>query len=272
MPEHAYDKANALDLSTYSVIEVIAPLGAGGMIAWVGPDPTLVMIVVMYLVAGLSLLLLRGSAAPIEPSQRKHLLREAWEGVLYIFGNPTLRGLAASYSSFQVAFGIMVVAVPVAVARTVAWEGSTEQYTGALWSLVGLCGAAGALVAGKALHAGREKSLLVAATLGAALAIYPIAGMLASLVTLPLGLALFGLLEGGLNVSVLSLRQRRTDPAWFGHVMTVSISLNLIGFPIGTLLGGVLVESSTMAAFAAAAGFAALASLAGFVLIPKEAV
>ena len=51
VPEHAYDKANALDLSAYSVIEVIAPLAAGGMISLVGTDPTLVIIVAMYLVA-----------------------------------------------------------------------------------------------------------------------------------------------------------------------------------------------------------------------------
>ncbi|GHJ08023.1 putative MFS-type transporter y4rN [Micromonospora humidisoli] len=270
VPDDAYDKANALDLSTYSVIEVVGPLVGGAVIALIGPDPALVLVVAMYVLAALSLLLLRGSAAEPPRPERRHLLREAWEGITYLVRNPTLRGLALSYSCYQVTFGVLVVAVPVSVAQRVDGAGPTEQYAGALWSLVGLCGAVGALTAGKLLRAGRERLLLIVTTVLSAFAVYPL-GAIAMLATLAVGLALFGLLEGALNVSVLSLRQRRTDPARLGRVMTVSISINLIGFPVGTALGGVLVERSGALAYAVAAGFALLAALWGALVIPREA-
>ncbi|MGV9979237.1 MFS transporter [Micromonospora wenchangensis] len=269
VPDDAYDRANALDLSTYSVIEVVGPLAGGAVIALIGPDPALVLVAAMYVLAALSLLLLRGSAAEPPRAERRHLLREAWEGVTYLVRNATLRGLAVSYSCYQVTFGILVVAVPVSVAQRVDGAGHTEQYAGALWSLVGLCGAAGALTAGRLLRAGRERLLLIVTTALSAFAIYPL-GAIAMLATLAVGLALFGLLEGALNVGVLSLRQRRTDPTRLGRVMTVSISINLIGFPVGTALGGLLVERSGSLAYAVAAGFALLAALWGALVIPRE--
>lgn len=270
VPDAAYDKANALDLSTFSLVEVLGPLVAGVLIALIGPDPTLLVVTVMFGLATVSLMLLRGSTAHPERTQRRHLLREAWEGISYLVHNDTLRGLAASYSCYQAAFGILVVVVPVSVADRIGGAGPTEQYAGALWGLVGLCGATGALVAGKLLRAGRERRLLVAATVFSAVAMYPVSAI-ASLTTLAVGLAVIGLLEGALSVSVLSLRQRRTDPGWLGRVMTVSISVNLIGFPVGSALAGVLIEQSIALAFAAAAGFALTAALAGAVFIPRGA-
>jgi hypothetical protein len=70
---------------------------------------------------------------------------------------------------------------------------------------------------------------------------------------------LAGLVAGPIDVGVLTLRQRCTDPADLGRVLAVSMSLNMSGFPIGTALGGVLVAGSPQWAFLAAA----LAALAG---------
>jgi predicted MFS family arabinose efflux permease len=268
--ERAYDKVNALDLSTYSVIEVIGPLVGGGLIALIGPNPALLVVVAMYGLATVSLMLLRGSTSEPERGERRHLLREAWEGITYLARNATLRGLAASYSCYQAAFGILIVAVPVSVAERLGGTERAEQYAGAFWGLIGLCSAVGALIVGKLLRASRERRFLIFAMMFSAVAVYPVSAI-ASLVTLAVGLALVGMLEGALSVSVLSLRQRRTDPRWLGRVMTVSISLNLIGFPVGAALGGVLIAQSTTLAFAVAAGLTLLASLAATVFIPREA-
>ena len=91
-------------------------------------------------------------------------------------------------------------------------------------------------------------------------------------VGLCLGPALVGFLAGPIDVGVLTLRQRRTEPAWFGRGMAVSISLNLSGAPIGSALGGMLLAWlawSVPAAFAVAA----VACLAGAVAtrwLPKR--
>jgi hypothetical protein len=49
-----------------------------------------------------------------------------------------------------------------------------------------------------------------------------------------------GQLAGPIDVGLLTLRQRRTDPAELGRVLSVSMSLNFAGFPIGTALAGAM--------------------------------
>jgi hypothetical protein len=104
--------------------------------------------------------------------------------------------------------------------------------------------------------------------LATALAIYPVCAWF-GLPGLAVGLALVGFLAGPVDVGVLTLRQRRTEPAWLGRVMAVSMSFNLSGAPIGFALGGALVARSITAAFA----IAALACIAGALacwLVPKD--
>ncbi|MGP3969945.1 MFS transporter [Streptomyces sp. 6N223] len=279
VPESAYDKANALDLSTFSVIDVAAPLAAGVLFALIGPNPTMLCVAGAFALAALSLGLLRGGS-PAPPAGDPRLLRSAVEGIGYLLRNATLRGLAVAYSIYQVASGMLVIIAPVAV---LAWldEGvaasasasvsaSADRYTGVMWAVAGLFGALGALVAGKLIHAGVERRYMLGATLITAVAIFPLSA-LGSLVTLGIGLAVVGLMEGSINVSLLSLRQRRTDPGWLGRVMTVSISVNLSGFPIGTALGGYLASRSLTAAFAVAMAVTLLSAVCVRVLIPASA-
>lgn len=270
VPEAAYDKANALDLSTFSVIDVVGPLLAGMLFAALGPNPTLLTVASMYGLAALSLTMLGGGRAAEPTVLRVHLLRSAWEGITYLLGNPTLRGLAASYALYQAAAGMLIVIVPVAVADWLGAGHAAERYVGMMWAIMGLAGAVGALFAGKVLRAGIERRYMVGATAVCAVAIFPVTA-LGSLITLGLGLMLVGLAEGTVNVSLLSLRQRRTEPAWLGRIMTVSISVNLIGFPVGTALGGVLATRSVTAALATAAVLAGCSALFGRLLIPREA-
>ncbi|MGW8380639.1 MFS transporter [Streptomyces sp. ODS28] len=267
VPEAAYDRANALDLSTFSVIEVGAPLAAGALFPLAGPDPTLLCVAGMYGVAALSLALLRGGAPVPAPAAQVRLLRSALEGLTYLLRNATLRGLAVSYSLYQAASGMLIVTVPVAVAAWLDGGGSTDRYTGLMWAVAGLFGAIGALLAGRLLHAGVERRYMLGATLVAAIAMFPLSA-LGSLLTLAAGLALVGLAEGVINVGLLSLRQRRTHPDRLGRVMTVSMSVNLSGFPIGTALGGLLASHSLPLAFAAAATMTLLSALSVRSLIP----
>jgi hypothetical protein len=84
------------------------------------------------------------------------------------------------------------------------------------------------------------------------------------------GLLLAGLVSGPIDVGVLTLRQRRTDPADLGRVLAVSMSLNMAGWPIGTALGGILVAWSPPSAFLAAALASLLGAWAVHALIPPD--
>lgn len=203
------------------------------------------------------------------PAARWSLPRETMAGLGYLVRHPTLRGLAVAYSLYQVAWGILVVAVPVFVADELGDGKAADAMTGALWALAGLAGAAGALVAGHVRPLGRERAFIVLGTLATAVAIYPVGAVL-GLAGPTAGLALAGFLEGPVDVGVLTLRQRRADPDRLGRVLAISISLNLAGLPLGSAVGGLLVGGSPVTAYVVAAGASVLAAAATAVLIPKR--
>ena len=136
--EAAYDKANALDLSTYAVIDVAGPLLAAALFSLIGRTPTLLTVANMYTLSAQSPTLLRGGTAEASPAQRRPLLRAAWEGVTYLTRNPTLRGLAVSYALYQAAAGMLIVTVPAATAEQLGDGGPTDRYVGVMWVVMGL--------------------------------------------------------------------------------------------------------------------------------------
>jgi predicted MFS family arabinose efflux permease len=86
---------------------------------------------------------------------------------------------------------------------------------------------------------------------------------------LAVGLMLIGVAAGPIDVGVLTLRQRRTDPAELGRVVYVSMSLNFAGEPLGSVLGGLLVTWSLRGTFATAA-VAAILAAGAVALIPAD--
>jgi hypothetical protein len=66
-----------------------------------------------------------------------------------------------------------------------------------------------------------------------AMALLPLAP---NLVVVAVAIVLLGLSTGPFDIGLFTLRQRRTDPAWFGRAFAVSMSLNSVGNPIGSAL------------------------------------
>ncbi len=259
VPVHAFDRANALDTAIHGVTDIIGPASAGAIVGFVGPSLAFGVIAIAYVAAAVSVSGIRrprGSLPRIGA-----LLAEAWGGLRRVVRQPTLRGLAMAYSLYEVSWGVLVVAVPVFAAREFA--GSTgSTVAGLLWAGLGLVGGIAALIAGRLRTAGRERRVMAIGMLVTALAAWPIAGAL-GLIGLVLGLMLVGAAAGPIDVCVLTLRQRRTEPAELGRVLSVSMSLNMSGGPVGSAIAGMLVTWSMQATFATAA----LASVLGAVAV-----
>src|SRR5207245_2698373 len=98
---------------------------------------------------------------------------------------------------------------------------------------------------------GRERQLMAGSMLGqgAAMALVLFAPYVP---TVALAMLVLGLATGPFDVTMFTLRQRRTDPAWFGRAFAVSMALNFAGFPIGSAIGGVVIAGSLAFALAAA--------------------
>jgi predicted MFS family arabinose efflux permease len=272
VPENALDQANALDTGSYALVNVLGPFLVGPLFALTGADSTMVVIAALYGVGALSLISmgsLTSTAAPAGPAPSRTLLREAAVGLGYLVRHRTLRGLAVAYSLYQVSWGILVVAVPVSVVRNPATGVSADSLTGLLWAVAGLAGVVGAMVAGHVRTLGRERTVIAMSALATGVVIFPVSTVF-GLVGLGAGLALVGLLEGPIDVGVLTLRQRRADPGWLARILAVSFSLNMAGLPIGSAIGGLIVTRSLSAAFATAAITSMVAALATYVLIPRQ--
>ena len=169
-------------------------------------------------------------------------------------------------SVLNLGWGIVTIVLPVLLLHDLGYG---ETVVGIAFAVSGVTGGIGALVAGRWRIQGRERPLLFwpmlmigAAT--AALVVWP---------TLPVALAVMaftGLLNGPMDVALFTLRQRRTDPAWMGRAFAVSMSINFLGYPIGAAIGGVLVVTSTEAAFTVAVVFLLLAGVLGALLLPRS--
>jgi MFS family permease len=162
--------------------------------------------------------------------------------------------------------GILIVALPVKVL-----EGGYGgvQVVGVLWSLMGASGIASGLLAGRLGSVGRERPMLVGGILGIGTGIAAIATA-SSLGGLVVGVFLVGIGGSVMDVALFSLRQRVTDPAWFGRAFAVSMHLNYSGIPIGSALSGPLLAISTPIALAAAVAFAVAAAGLTFVMVPSS--
>ena len=270
VPAAALDRANALDTGIFAVTEVLGPALAGALFGFIGAATTFLVIAVLFGAASASLAPAARARTRRVRLRGGRLLADAGAGVVHVLRHPSLRALAFGYAAYQVSWGILLVAVPVFVARLLGGDASGNFVIGVLWSASGLAGGVGALLAGHVGAFGRERGVIALGMLASAVAIYPLSPRF-GLAGLGFGLMLVGFLSGPIDVGVLTLRQRRTDPEWLGRVMSVSMALNMSGLPIGSALGGMLIGWSTGWTFGIAAAACLLAAAAVWMLVPARA-
>ena len=232
------------------------------------PAAPLLAIAALYAAACVALLPAARRRRANARTWRGGLLADAAAGVAYVLRHPSLRTLAVAYALYNMGWGILLVAVPVLVMRIAGAETHARSAGRRAVGGSGVAGAVGALLAGRYGAPGRERAMMALGMLATALAIYPVCVGF-GLPGLGLGLALVGFLAGPVDVGVLTLRQRRTEPAWLGRVMAVSMSLNLSGAPIGSALGGALLTWSVPGAFAVAA-LACVTAAVAMRQVPKD--
>jgi hypothetical protein len=83
-------------------------------------------------------------------------------------------------------------------------------------------------------------------------------------------MAISGVLLGPTDIALFTLRQRRTDPAWTGRAFAVSMSLNYVGIPVGSLIAGWLATQSIDAAIALGVAACFASGAIGALTIPRE--
>jgi MFS family permease len=265
VPNRLWDRANALDSMAYAVTGAAGPALAGGLTAGFGARVALLTAAALYIAAAVAL---AGLAEPVSRSATTSVLADARDGLLYVVvRNASLRGLAIVVSLINAGFGILIVALPVMIFQRVHGDAAL---VGELWALLGLGSAVSVFFFGRYSSEGRERLMLGVATLASGVGM----GVLAVTGNVPVAAAamtFLGLANGPADIALFSMRQRRTDPAWYGRAFAVSMSLNFAGTPLGSAISGPLIHVGLTVAIGVAAAFLLLAAGLTPLLIPKTA-
>jgi len=274
VPEHLWERVNAVDSNGYVVAIILGPPAAAGMVAVFGGPIALIVIGVAFGVAAVSLVGVPDPPSPTS-STKGRLFEDTWDGVVYTWRNPTLRGLGFAITLVNLTNGMTTIVLPLIILDRF---GLNEAVVGLIFAASGISGVASAFLFGRMDTRGREWGLLVWPILALAptVALLLLAASQAAIV--PLGLALLvtyslliGFLAGPVDIALFTVRQRRTDPAWMGRAFAVSMAFNFLGMPIGAAVAGILADSSIESAILilGVGGALAAAASAAF-LVPRS--
>lgn len=264
LPRTLWDRANGLDTSSYSLMAILGPAIAGFVVAVAGPEAGLLLSAAVAAVASLSLIGVNEPVARIHSSSS--LVADAWGAIRYVMRHASLRGLAITLFLSNLGFGVIPVGIPVLVLQRLH---GTPATVGQVFAVFGLAGLAAGLLMGRVDTEGRER-LLIAVCIAVQVPVLVLLGITSSLPML-FTLAVFGGIAGSaINVAIFALRQRRTDPAWFGRAFAVSMSFNFSGQPIGSALSGPLLSQSIALPMLLGAAVNLVAAVAGLALIPLQ--
>ena len=262
VPNHLWERVNALDSLGYVLATVVGPPIAASLVALSGGPVALIVIGLSFGVAAIVI-----SAAPDPPAATivpKPLLIEAWEGVVYAWRNPTIRALGFSISIVNIINGTITIVVPLIILQRLHLR---EIAIGFVFAVQGLAGIVSALMFGRMDSRDRERLMLALPMVLSGFAV----GILlvnASLGMLVLVMALTGFLNGPLDVALFTLRQRRVPIAWTGRAFAVSMSINYLGIPIGSAVAGIVAAHSIERAIAFGVVSCWIAGVLAWVMIP----
>ena len=264
-PRHLWERANALDSSGHVISTLVGAPLAGTLVGLIGPELALAAAAAVFGAAAVVMLRL---PEPPPVLGEGSILLHAWRGLQYVVRSPTLRGLALTLSTFNLSWGILTIALPVLVLDRLH---SGPATVGFLWGAMGAGGLVSALIAGRFSSRGRERGLMLGGILlsAVAMAALPFA---TALPVVFVSILVMGVANGPFDIGLFTLRQRRTDPAWFGRAFAVSMSVNWIGSPIGSAFAGPLIGVSLNLALWVAIAICLFSAVFPMLAIPRRDV
>jgi len=233
-------KANGRIQASYAAVSVIGPLLAGLLLAFIAIAPILLVDSASFLISALSLSLIRISFNVDEnkEQEKKSIRQDVVDGLRYVFGHPVLRAISVMMALVNlVAFTTNAQIVLFAQFQFQA----NDTQIGILYAAAGLGPAVLSLMAGFL----RKHWSFSKVALGT-LMLYGL-----SIVTLSLihwywaGVFLWGLIWGLsilFNINTTSLRQSMVPNQMLGRVMTTATVLGWSAIPLGTIIGGIVIE------------------------------
>jgi MFS family permease len=212
VPDDLLPEANTVLQTAEQGLRLITPLIGAGLLAWVGPDPVILVDVGTFLLAALALLALRVREQAPERSQ------ESWNsefmaGIRHIGRTPALRRLLIAGVVALVAFGFFQI-VPFAVVAQGLHR--SPPFLGVLETATGVGAVVGGVLATSIIDRTSERALVL---WGVASCVVAAILLLTTLLPLILiGMALAGACDLWVNIGGYIIIQRNTPVNLLGRV------------------------------------------------------
>jgi predicted MFS family arabinose efflux permease len=211
-----------------------------------------------YLVSLVTLLLIRSPFEEERTGERRHVLAEIREGIRWLRGQPYILivNLAASVSNAL--FQIVVLVVIVAEQR----RGASASLIGLVLAGFGLGGLAGSL-AGGWLARRLRPTTVVMVTIWLWPVLTPLVGLVGNPIVLVAVLGALSFMGAVWNISANTIYFRLVPDHLIGRVSSVGALTSFGALPLGSLLGGVMIQAfgAAAAGLVAGAGMLLLAAL-----------
>jgi len=233
--------ANGRFQTSFSIAQLAGPVLAGGLLTIVA-DPTAPLVVdaISFLVSVVTLLMIRASFDPKEKQPPKSIRQDIAEGLRYVFGHPVLRSISLMLL-FIIFIGSTIDAQIVLFVKE-HFKGSDAQV-----ALFFTAGGVGFLVVSLIAATLRKFTNFSTAILGAAI----LKGALTALLGLTpwywAGLVIWAMMAGltmFFNINTLSLRQTIAPSHMLGRVITIGQVIAWSMIPLGTFIGGVVIDQT----------------------------
>ena len=235
--------ANGRIQASYQSAQFVGPILAGGLLgAGMPVEDVLIADAASFVVSALALGTIRGSFNPPDDPERevKSLRREVVEGLRYVLSHPVLRNISLMMALFNFV-GSTTIAQLVLFAKERL--DATDSQVGFLFS----AGSAGIVVLSLLAGPIRRRLPFSIAALGALMLYGILTFVFAWMEAFWLALPLWGLISGlGLffNINTISLRQEIVPSHMLGRVISIAGVLAWSAIPVGTLLGGWVIEAT----------------------------
>lgn len=232
-------RGNGILETAYSASFIFGPALAGFLVTVIGPGPTLAVDAASFAISSLGLFLIRRDLRAPTDRPPSRIVDDIREGVVYVVRHPVLRTMIVLFATTSAVLAPVPAAMTFRIVRDL---GQSPAAFGLTLTGLGVGTVAGSLYA---TRLGRETNvarLLVLAVLllGAPLIAAALIGSLPVLVAL---IAVSGAGEAMLTVVYISVRAANSPDELVGRVASTARVMALGLMPIGSLIGGLLIDS-----------------------------
>ena len=232
--------ANGRVQASYSGASIIGPLLAGLLITVLPVATMLYLDALSFLVSVGSLVLIRVSFNAIEPHERRSIGQDVLEGLRYVLGHPVLRNISIMMALVNF-FGSTAYAQIVLFAERQLHARDAQVallYSGGSLGIVALSLSAGLLRKRWSFSQVALGALMAGGIVTVAFAVTPVFWLALPLWSLQTGLGIL------FNINTSSLRQAIVPNYLLGRVLSIAGVLAWSAIPLGTLLGGFVIQQT----------------------------